>query len=337
VLPTIRVDCANGVGANGIESLAPLISKYLEIKAFNTDTKPNSGKLNHLCGAEYVQKQKKLPEGLPAGGEGLPHCALDGDADRIVFFVPEAKGSFRLQDGDKIATLLAQVFGELMEASGLASGLKLGVVQTAYANGASTEYLVKTLGADRVLCAKTGVKHLHHKAAELDVGIYFEANGHGTVLFSAEALKSIETVEPPTGSEAEKAAKLLRAFVRVINQAIGDALSDLLLVVAALRLKGWSMEKWDGIYTDLPSRMLKAKVRDRTLVITTDAERKCIAPKGLQEKVDSLVAAAGAHARAFVRPSGTEDVVRVYAEAATQAKADELAKNITAEVANFLS
>jgi len=27
------------------------------------------------------------------------------------------------------------------------------------------------------------VKHLHHKANDYDVGIYFEANGHGTLLF----------------------------------------------------------------------------------------------------------------------------------------------------------
>lgn len=27
----------------------------------------------------------------------------------------------------------------------------------------------------------TGVKHLHHKALDYDIGIYFEANGHGTV------------------------------------------------------------------------------------------------------------------------------------------------------------
>lgn len=52
----------------------------------------------------------------------------------------------------------------------------------AYANGASTDYL-KNLGLD-VVFAKTGVKHLHEKAAEYDIGIYFEANGHGTILFS---------------------------------------------------------------------------------------------------------------------------------------------------------
>ena len=26
-----------------------------------------------------------------------------------------------------------------------------------------------------------GVKHLHHRALTFDVGVYFEANGHGTV------------------------------------------------------------------------------------------------------------------------------------------------------------
>lgn len=36
--------------------------------------------------------------------------------------------------------------------------------------------------------------------------------------------------------------------------------------------------------------------------------------------------------RAFVRPSGTEDVVRVYAEAATQDAADELAQAVSRHV-----
>ena len=35
-----------------------------------------------------------------------------------------------------------------------------------------------------VTCTATGVKHLHHRAMSFDIGVYFEANGHGTVLFS---------------------------------------------------------------------------------------------------------------------------------------------------------
>lgn len=32
-----------------------------------------------------------------------------------------------------------------------------------------------------VACEPTGVKHLHHRALQFDIGVYFEANGHGTV------------------------------------------------------------------------------------------------------------------------------------------------------------
>ena len=67
---------------------------------------------------------------------------------------------------------------------------KLGVVQTAYANGASTRFL-KNLGIE-VSFTPTGVKYLHKKAAQYDIGIYFEANGHGTVLFSDQFLEELE-------------------------------------------------------------------------------------------------------------------------------------------------
>jgi phosphomannomutase len=42
-----------------------------------------------------------------------------------------------------------------------------------------------------VACVPTGVKHLHHKALEYDIGVYFEANGHGTVIFSDFATRRI--------------------------------------------------------------------------------------------------------------------------------------------------
>jgi phosphoacetylglucosamine mutase len=38
----------------------------------------------------------------------------------------------------------------------------------------------------------TGVKHLHKAAKEYDVGVYFEANGHGTVLMSPKISESIK-------------------------------------------------------------------------------------------------------------------------------------------------
>lgn len=43
----------------------------------------------------------------------------------------------------------------------------------------------------------------------------------------------------------------------VINQTVGDAISDLLLVETVLHAFGWSVAEWDAAYTDLPNRQMK--------------------------------------------------------------------------------
>lgn len=71
----------------------------------------------------------------------------------------------------------------------------------------------------------------------------------------------------------------LLAVSRLMNQAVGDALSGLLLCDAVLR-SGTSLADWQWLYQDLPSRQLKLVVADRTAITTTDAERKCVTPAG---------------------------------------------------------
>ena len=56
-------------------------------------------------------------------------------------------------------------------------------------------------------------------------------------------------------------------------------------------------------------------------------DTRLAAPQELQSKIDAAVLKVEA-GRAFVRPSGTQDVVRVYAEARTQGQADELALQV---------
>lgn len=69
-------------------------------------------------------------------------CSLDGDADRLMYYYLDRNGSFRMLDGDKIAALVAGFLGELVHAAGISKDkIDVGVVQTAYANGASTHYL----------------------------------------------------------------------------------------------------------------------------------------------------------------------------------------------------
>lgn len=72
-------------------------------------------------------------------------------------------------------------------------------------------------------------------------------------------------------------------------------------------------------------------VQDRNVITTADAERICLTPDGLQDEIDSIVSKYN-KGRSFVRPSGTEDVVRVYAEAATNKEVVSLADEVSSKV-----
>jgi len=318
--PKLEFDGANGVGAPAMKEFAKHLEGVLEVNMHNT----GSGVLNFGCGADYVKTTQSASEGLKSLNDA--RCvAVDGDADRVVYFF-QKDGKFNLLDGDKIATLIAGYIGELVKLSGLEKDIKLGLVQTAYANGSSTDYIVNKLGVP-VACAPTGVKHLHHKALEYDIGVYFEANGHGTVIFSDKAEKLIRATE---------SASKLQLLIDVINQTVGDAISDMLLVECILAARGWSAGDWSEQYKDLPNKLMKASVRDRTLITTKDAERQVVTPEGLQEKINAAVAKYN-KGRSFVRPSGTEDCVRVYAEADTRENADSLADDVVQIVKEMLA
>ncbi|KAI8084065.1 uncharacterized protein B0P05DRAFT_536032 [Gilbertella persicaria] len=319
-LSTLYVDCANGVGAPKLREMTKFISEnILSVQVVN-DNITGLGQLNKNCGADFVKTQQRGPHGITLKA-GERYCSFDGDADRIVFYYATEDGTFRLLDGDKIAGLAALFIAELVKEAGINS-IKVGVVQTAYANGSSTNYLTKVLNVP-VSCVSTGVKHLHHEAEKYDVGVYFEANGHGTVLFSPNALNTIKSTEAQTPAQ-KQAITQLEALTELINQTVGDAISDMLLVEAILTSRQWSFEEWDQAYTDLPNRLVKVVVPDRHIFKTTNAERQLVEPAGLQAEIDALVAKYS-NGRSFVRASGTEDAVRVYAEAASRAETDDLA------------
>ncbi|GAA6058671.1 hypothetical protein JCM10212_004082 [Sporobolomyces blumeae] len=323
LLPALTVDCANGVGAPVLKAFSSHLSHDLLPLILSRDDTTTPGQLNLNCGADFVKTQQRGPAGVTLV-PNQRYCSYDGDADRIVYYYSDENGTFHLLDGDKIAGLAAGFIMDLVKDAGL-EGVEVGVVQTAYANGASTNYLTDVLGVP-VTCVPTGVKHLHHASMSYPIGVYFEANGHGTVLFSPATLSKIALHTPSNPSEAQ-ALSNLRALIDAINQTVGDALSDMLLVEAVLLHRQWTPAQWDSAYSDLPNRLVKVSVKDRHAFTTEDAERKVVSPQGLQAKVDEAVKETQG-GRSFVRPSGTEDCVRVYAEAETRELADGLAQKV---------
>lgn len=319
-LPNVVVDCANGIGGPKISALLTEWGFSKQCSVINV--KCNEPELlNHGCGADFVKTSQGLPNGVKPNANDL-YCSFDGDADRVVFYYLDQNLRFHLLDGDKISTLFAYFIAKLLKQCKLDSTLSMGVVQTAYANGSSTKYLQDTLEVP-VSCTKTGVKHLHHEAVtNYDIGIYFEANGHGTVMFSN---KFHETVANHVDQSSE--LKILKYLAKLINQTVGDAISDMMAVLAVLSILQWSPSRWDREFTDLPNKLTKVVVSDRSAFTTTDQERRLVSPAGLQDKIDEAVARFKS-GRSFVRASGTEDAVRVYAEAATQSEKDQLSSMV---------
>lgn len=364
----LQLDAANGVGAIAVKEFQRHLADTLDIKLLND----GGAELNHLCGADYVKVHQTLPLNVPS--EKNVRCvSIDGDADRVVYCYLDENLKFHLLDGDRIATLVAAYFKELLKTSGLS--LQLGLVQTAYANGGSTDYILNVLEVP-VACVPTGVKHLHKKALEFDIGIYFEANGHGTVFFKDTAKEAIKNrAENESLPEAQKTASTkLKDVIDMINETVGDALSDMLLVETILHAKDWDVIEWEKSYNDLPNKQLKVRVKDRNVITTTNAERHCLTPVGLQEEIDKVVSKYP-KGRSFVRykilyllctksskiqsmrntfiknirhmyilfqlcsnhdtffrPSGTEDIVRIYAECENSSNVDVLATEVASLV-----
>lgn len=327
-VPVVKLDGANGVGALKVKMLAKQLKGTLSLVICNDGS---SGKLNEKCGADYVKLYQCAPDGMDIN-PGDRCVTFDGDADRVLYFYYDKDHKFHLLDGDRIATLVVGYLKEKLDKTGVVLDRGLGIVQTAYANGNSTSYAESTLGVP-VACTKTGVKHVHHKAEEFDIGVYFEANGHGTALFTNDVVRKMKAVVQDTDASTErcKAAKQVLSLIDLVNQTVGDAMSDMLVVESILHEKGWSLEDWAAVYTDLPNRQRKVAIKNRNVIETTDAERKVTAPQGLQDEIDKLVSGYK-NARSFVRPSGTEDIVRVYAEADTREAADSLAVAVSQKV-----
>ncbi|KAI3991174.1 hypothetical protein MKX01_022395 [Papaver californicum] len=233
--------------------------------------------VRNSVGADVVQKEKIVPSGFGQLDVGKRCASLDGDADRLVYFhvLPGSNNKIELVDGDKI---LLPPFLEKLSFFALFNKQQLTILKQgrwpsctpwhfldSLCEWAYTDYL-KKLGLE-VALTPTGVKYLHEKAYEYDIGIYFEANGHGTILFSASFLFWLETrnkelASTSEGLEHQLSVKRLLAVSELINQAVGVILPHM----------GWSIQRWSELYEDLPSRKIKVKVMDRTAVITANTE-----------------------------------------------------------------
>jgi len=295
----ILIDCANGVSFYPINILKSKLINF-NIEIINADL-DDEQKLNNNCGSDYIQKELKLPE----NSKPYNHCvSFDGDADRIIYFCSD---EFFVIDGDRMSCLIAKFFSNLLNK--LKIKLTIGIVQTAYANGASTDYMKNKLNLP-VYIANTGIKYLFDAAKQYDIGIYFESNGHGSVYFSDKFYELINDNKYVNNEHI----RILKTIAVLFNQLVGDAVSNFLAIEAILIHDKISINDWKNMYSELYVCQSKVHINDRTIFKMSSNEIIVLKPHGLQNKLYDLISLYSHGTRAFVRLSNTENILRIYCE-----------------------
>lgn len=348
----VYCDAACGVGGLCIPHLKGAFS-LLKCNLSVRNAEPHGkAQLNLSCGAEYAQKERCMPVNFGSSVNDPPSLccfALDGDADRVVFFTTDSK--FTIIDGDRIAAIYFTAVSRLIRDCELNNvkitnkPLSIGIIQTAYANGGSTKYLkqksdeLSKLGfvQAELAMAKTGVKNLHHKALNYDIGIYFESNGHGTTMVNFDRLDEWAAQLNIVGTQKYS---LLRSYLYTFNHFVGDAMVDALVFLLSLRITNLDTEGCLKLYPELSVVQAKKKMsrpKLDQLKAHPEHEMWLVSPVDVQAKIDHLIQSIDSkqQPRAFLRASGTEDVCRVYAEALDQAVAEKIARDCSCILDEF--
>ena len=235
----LYVDCANGVGHSVMAKLAPKLGSLgLWVSLRNT----GDGSLNDRCGASYVFSEKVFPDNFDDFPEWGYGCSMNGDADRLVYFTRRG-GEFVLLDGDRLAVLFGIYLKYLILNIEDFPEYTVGIVRTTDANGGATDFIRKGMRMETVI-SRPGIKRIHETAMTYDIGIYFEANGHGTVLFDPEFIKKIEALD----DDNIHVLKFL-AIANLMNQDVGDAVATMLFAEAVFTT-GFSLRDWIELYED---------------------------------------------------------------------------------------
>lgn len=290
------IDTANGVGTIEIRKIFEREPDFA-VEILND---PENGILNKECGADFIKVKRVVPK-LKKTVHQL--CAsFDGDVDRLILYTQDSK----IRDGDAQCVFIAELIKQETEKEKLSP--EIGVVLSHYSNIGAINYL-KNKGF-KVVLAQTGVKNFVKEARKYDIGLYFEPNGHGSVVFSKRFMEKVEAIERPS---------ILKLLTQMFDPCVGDALANLLVMKATVKSLA-DLTK----YTENFSRLMTVKIKDKN-VIKVDQNNIVLEPD-IQKKIDEQVLTY--KGRAFVRPSGTEDLVRIFAECPAEMNCDKLALNV---------
>tara|TARA_B100000902_G_C27318915_1_gene923045 strand:- start:112 stop:1503 length:1392 start_codon:yes stop_codon:yes gene_type:complete len=281
------IDCANGVGYYPLDKLQNL--NKLSYKLINICINTYN-LLNYEAGTDYIISNNKPPSNFMYDKLS---CSLDGDADRFIFYYYDNK--LNILDGDYIAILYVKMISKLL--TKFKKKYSFGYIHTPYTNKAIINYIKNSNPNISIECTATGVKNLHHKALNYDVSVYFESNGHGTLLVNNIDLQNdIDFIK----------------IDNLNNKVVGDGISGIFCVLYFLKELNMNYKDWFNLVIKNNNFLYKKNVEDRSIYKTNKNGDRLIEPKLLQDKLDNIMDIYNCYC--FIRPSGTENVIRIYIE-----------------------
>ena len=282
------IDCANGVGYITLNKL----KNKLNLKYKLINNKINKYELlNNNSGSDFIITNNQLPtefDDLSKLG-----CSIDGDADRFIFYYYSDK--LNILDGDYIAALYLKAITKMLNQ--VNKIITIGYIHSPYTNKAVINW-VKTINPSiNIKCAATGVKNLHHKALKYDVSVYFESNGHGTLLINNRSLLEFD---------------FFKNFVSLNNEVIGDAVSGIIGVHYCLKYLDINYKDWFNFFIKTDFLLYKKIVTDKNKFETNKIGNRLLRPITIQKELDNINELYNCFC--FIRPSGTENIIRIYIE-----------------------
>jgi phosphoglucosamine mutase len=169
-----------------------------------------------------------------------------------------------------------------------------------------------TLTGDTVVATVMSNLGFHHAMRSAGIEVITTAVGDRYVL---EALRERDL---PLGGEQSGHVVFTR------DASTGDGLLTALNIMASMAEAGRSLADLAGVVRRLPQVLINVKVVDREAVATSPAVAAAVA---------EVQATLGRDGRVLLRPSGTEQLVRVMVEAASQQLAEECAGRVADVVA----
>lgn len=279
------IDCANGVGFIALSKLNELWN--LKMNLVNTKIY-NYNLLNHESGSDYVINEQLLP--YDNKFNNMLGCSLDGDADRFIFYYFD--DSIKILDGDYIALLYLLAVNKHID-----KRFSIGYIHTPYTNGAIIDYIKNMNSNINIICTATGVKNLHYEALKYDISVYFESNGHGTILINNNELLE---------NSFFKHVKMLN------NEVVGDGISGIFCVNYFLKCLNMNHIEWYNIVQKNGFILYKKEVENKDIYKTNKIGDRLYEPIETQNKLDILMEEHNCFC--FIRPSGTENIIRIYIE-----------------------